>query len=173
MYGSPVHARLVLVSEFQLFFSGGQQAFIKLSTYGTHCLLWASTLFSGGVSSSSLIFVNNVESGSWRCGVRVWGEEERGWWWWWWWCGRDVTEMSLSILHEHASNSGDRRSVEEKITIFPNLRGLTQGRDCQVQGARKRSVQISKCGRRDDLRIRVHFHVETRTFVQKPLLTDA
>ena len=25
--------------------------------------------------------------------------------WWGWWCGRDVSEMSVSIsLHEHASN---------------------------------------------------------------------
>ena len=57
----------------------------------------------------------------------------------------------------------------ENREILPNLRRLTQGTDCQIQGARERRVQISKCGRRDDFRNRVRLHVETARNSSKSL----
>ena len=64
--------------------------------------------------------------------------------------------------HDEVMNLRIRVHIHvENHEIRPNFRRLTQGTDCQIQGTRKRSVHIFKCGRRDDLEIQVHFHLET------------
>ena len=74
---------------------------------------------------------------------------------------RRALDVQLDGVRKMPTMSGFSNAASA-VVIFPNLRGMTQGRDCQTQGTRKSSVLIFKCGRRDDIRIQVRFHAENR-----------